>query len=114
MGAFLMGRSSATLQGITVHLGLIDADFTGQICTMVSTSTSPVMILEGTWIPQLVPFKSCVHRVADRSRGDGGFGSTELPEVHWTEVLTEERPKMLCYRVPPWWDTARDPSPRAS
>lgn len=37
--ALLMGRSSATLQGITVHLGLIDADYMGQICAMVSTPT---------------------------------------------------------------------------
>ncbi|RMC21364.1 hypothetical protein DUI87_02226 [Hirundo rustica rustica] len=41
MSAFLMGRSSATAQGIIVHLGLIDADFTGQIYAMVSTPTPP-------------------------------------------------------------------------
>ncbi|RMC18134.1 hypothetical protein DUI87_05014 [Hirundo rustica rustica] len=41
MNAFLMGRSSATIQGIMVHLGLIDADFSGQIHAMVSTPTPP-------------------------------------------------------------------------
>ncbi|RMB97786.1 hypothetical protein DUI87_25786 [Hirundo rustica rustica] len=35
MSAFLMERSSATIQGIMVHLGLIDADFSGQIHAMV-------------------------------------------------------------------------------
>ncbi|RMC20537.1 hypothetical protein DUI87_01388 [Hirundo rustica rustica] len=37
MSAFLTGRSNATAQGIIVHLGLIDADFMGQIYAMVTT-----------------------------------------------------------------------------
>ncbi|XP_053826885.1 uncharacterized protein LOC128803701 [Vidua macroura] len=96
MSAFLMGRSSATLQGIIVHLGLIDADFTGQICAMVSTPTPPVTIPKGTRLAQLVPFKSSVHRTADRPRGASGFGSTGLPQVQWTAVLTKDRPEMSC------------------
>ncbi|OWK53814.1 Endogenous retrovirus group K member 8 Pol protein [Lonchura striata] len=96
MSAFLMGRSSATLQGIIVHLGLIDADFTGQICAMISTPTPPVTIPKGTRLAQLVPFKSSVRRTADRSRGDGSFGSTGPPQVHWTAVLTKDCPEMLC------------------
>lgn len=55
-----------------------------------------LVIPEGARIAQLVPFKSCICRAAERSRGDSGFGSTGLPEVHWTEVLTEECLKMLC------------------
>ncbi|RMC21401.1 hypothetical protein DUI87_02265 [Hirundo rustica rustica] len=60
MNAFLMGRSSATIQGIMVHLGLIDADFSGEIHAMVSTPTPPLTIRKGTQIAQLVPFKSSV------------------------------------------------------
>ncbi|RMC21224.1 hypothetical protein DUI87_02082 [Hirundo rustica rustica] len=67
MSAFLMGRSSATIQGIMVHLGLIDADFSGQIHAMVSTPTPPLTIPKGTQIAQLVPFKSSVSRTEDRS-----------------------------------------------
>ncbi|RMB93183.1 hypothetical protein DUI87_30412 [Hirundo rustica rustica] len=96
MSAFLMGRSSATIQGIIVHLGLIDADFSGQIHAMVSTPTSPLTIPKGTRIAQLVPFKSSVSRTEDRSRGDGGFGSTGPPQVCWTAVLTKDRPETLC------------------
>ncbi|RMC21103.1 hypothetical protein DUI87_01960 [Hirundo rustica rustica] len=96
MSAFLMGRSSATIQGIIVHLGLIDADFSGQIHAMVSTPTPPLTIPKGTRIAQLVPFKSSVSRTEDRSRGDGGFGSTGPPQVHWTAVLTKDRPETLC------------------
>ncbi|RMC09752.1 hypothetical protein DUI87_13539 [Hirundo rustica rustica] len=96
MSAFLMGRSSATIQGIIVHLGLVDADFSGQIHAMVSTPTPPLTIPKGTRIAQLVPFKSSVSRTEDRSRGDGGFGSTGPPQVRWTAVLTKDRPEMLC------------------
>ncbi|RMC16028.1 hypothetical protein DUI87_08235 [Hirundo rustica rustica] len=96
MSAFLMGRSSATIQGIMVHLGLIDADFSGQIHAMVSTPTPPLTIPKGTRIAQLVPFKSSVSRTEDRSRGDGGFGSTGPPQVRWTAVLTKDRPETLC------------------
>ncbi|RMC09689.1 hypothetical protein DUI87_13475 [Hirundo rustica rustica] len=96
MSAFLMGRSSATIQGIIVHLGLIDADFSGQIHAMVSTPTPPLTIPKGTQIAQLVPFKSSVSRTEDQSRGDGGFGSTGPPQVHWTAVLTKDRPETLC------------------
>ncbi|RMC02470.1 hypothetical protein DUI87_20864 [Hirundo rustica rustica] len=28
--------------------------------------------------------------------GDGGFGSTGPPQVHWTAVLTKDRPETLC------------------
>ncbi|RMB92604.1 hypothetical protein DUI87_30913 [Hirundo rustica rustica] len=96
MSAFLMGRSSATIQGIMVHLGLIDADFSGQIHAMVSTPTSPLTIPKGTRIAQLVPFKSSVSRTEDRSQGDGGFSSTGPPQVRWTAVLTKDRPETLC------------------
>ncbi|RMC22077.1 hypothetical protein DUI87_02949 [Hirundo rustica rustica] len=96
MSAFLMGRSSATIQGIIVHLGLIDADFSGQIHAMVSTPTPPLTIPKGTRIAQLVPFKSSVSRTEDRSRGDGGFGSTGPPQVRWTAVLTKDHPETLC------------------
>ncbi|RMC19139.1 hypothetical protein DUI87_03743 [Hirundo rustica rustica] len=96
MSAFLMGRSSATIQGIMGHLGLIDADFSGQIHAMVSTPTPPLTIPKGTQIVQLVPFKSSVSRTEDRSRGDSGFSSTGPPQVRWTAVLTKDRPETLC------------------
>ncbi|RMC20393.1 hypothetical protein DUI87_01242 [Hirundo rustica rustica] len=96
MSAFLMGRSSATIQGIMVHLGLIDADFSGQIHAMVSTPTPPLTIPKDTRIAQLIPFKSSVSRTEDRLRGDGGFGSTGPPQVHWAAVLTKDRPETLC------------------
>lgn len=44
--ALLAGRSSVTLKGIFVHPGVIDADFTGQICAVVSTPTPPLPFLK--------------------------------------------------------------------
>ncbi|RMC19452.1 hypothetical protein DUI87_04063 [Hirundo rustica rustica] len=96
MSAFLMGRSSATIQGIMVHLGLIDADFSGQIHAMVSTPTPPLTIPKGTRIAELVPFKSSVSRTEDHLRGDGSFGSAGPPQVRWTAVLTKDCPEKLC------------------
>lgn len=45
LSAFLMGRSSSTIQGINVHLCLIDSDYVGQIQAMVSVSEPPVVLL---------------------------------------------------------------------
>ncbi|TRZ14573.1 hypothetical protein HGM15179_012529 [Zosterops borbonicus] len=96
MSAFLMGTSSAISQGIIVHVRLIDAEFTGRTYAMVSTSTSPITIPEGTWIAQLAPFKSSVRRAESQLWGDGSFGSTGLPQVHWTAVTTKDRLEKVC------------------
>ncbi|KAJ7414141.1 hypothetical protein BTVI_41596 [Pitangus sulphuratus] len=60
LSALLIGRSSTTIFEITVHVGVIDADYTGQICTMISTPYPPVTIPKGTRIAQLVPFEVSV------------------------------------------------------
>ncbi|RMC05635.1 hypothetical protein DUI87_17720 [Hirundo rustica rustica] len=96
MSAFLMRTSSAAAQGIIVHLGLIDEDFIGQIYAMVSTPIPPHPSPKGTRIAQLVPFKSSVHRAENQLQGNSGFGSTGPPQVHWTTVLTKDRPEKVC------------------
>lgn len=80
LSALLLGRSSATLQGIFVHPGVIDADYMGQICAMVSTPTPPVTIPAKTRIAQLIPFKSCVPKTDSKLPRDGGFRSTGDPQ----------------------------------
>ena len=62
LSALLLGRSSSTLNGLIVHVGVIDADFTGQICAMVSTPYPPVTIPKGTLIAQLILFSSCISK----------------------------------------------------
>uniref|UniRef100_A0A8C3MXD4 dUTPase-like domain-containing protein n=1 Tax=Geospiza parvula TaxID=87175 RepID=A0A8C3MXD4_GEOPR len=83
LSAFLMGRSSSTIQGINVHLGLIDSDYVGQIQAMVSVSEHPVVIQKGICTAQLVPFLSSVSTVVDRSHGTGGFGSIGPPQNNY-------------------------------
>lgn len=62
LSALLLGRSSAMLQGIFVRPDVIDADYKGHICAMVSTPTPPVTTPAKTRIAQLIPFKSCVSK----------------------------------------------------
>ncbi|XP_037228041.1 uncharacterized protein LOC119140647 [Falco rusticolus] len=96
LSALLIGRSSTTLQNIQVHVGVIDADFTGQICALVSTPVPPVTIPKNTRLAQLVPFVSCVPRTEPRWRGDEGFCSTGKPQVCWTRELSSQRPNLTC------------------
>ena len=46
LSALLGGRSSSTIQGIDVHLGVIDSDYLGQIYAVVSVS-DPLVIITG-------------------------------------------------------------------
>lgn len=96
LSALLIGRSSATLQGIFVHPGVVDADYMGRIHAMVSTPTPPVTIPAQTRIAQLVPFKSCVPKTDYRLQGNQGFRSTRPPEVYWSQDISDQKPQMVC------------------
>ncbi|NXF14259.1 POK9 protein, partial [Smithornis capensis] len=78
-GALLLGRSSATLNGLTVLPGIIDSDYTGEICIMAQTFFPPMFIPQGTRIAQLVPLQQLVDAAQAKShdpRNTKGFGST--------------------------------------
>lgn len=55
-----------------------------------------ITIPQKTCIAQLVPFKSSVSRTENQCQGDGCFRSTRLPQVHWTAILSDKHPEMLC------------------
>uniref|UniRef100_A0A8B9PL11 dUTPase-like domain-containing protein n=1 Tax=Apteryx owenii TaxID=8824 RepID=A0A8B9PL11_APTOW len=76
LSALLVGRSSATSQELFVLVGVVDADFTGQIQAMIWTPSPPVFIPMGSRIAQLIPFRSLVPHAESNERGNGGFGST--------------------------------------
>ncbi|KGL77522.1 hypothetical protein N309_12914, partial [Tinamus guttatus] len=81
LGALLIGRSSAGMQGIMVCPGVIDADSTGTIEIMAYTYSPPVFIPKSSKIAQLVPLSNLMAGFAptadDRpERGEDGFGST--------------------------------------
>ncbi|NXC91892.1 POK9 protein, partial [Cercotrichas coryphoeus] len=75
-GALLLGRSSTTLQGLTVESGIIDADYIGEIMIMAHTRFPPISIPAGSCIAQLVPLQQLVKEAQGPLRGTGGFGST--------------------------------------
>lgn len=77
------GRSGLTARGLTVHLGTVDAGYTGEVSATVQADQW-VRIPYGTAIAQLVvaPVTRCaVVEAAELEqrdgRGSGGFGSTD-------------------------------------
>ncbi|NXY50977.1 POK9 protein, partial [Ceuthmochares aereus] len=79
VGALLLGRSSAAMNGLTVITGLIDADYVGEIQIMVQTLFLPMVIPKGMRIAQLVPLPMLTTSLSfllPRRQGEGGFGST--------------------------------------
>lgn len=74
--------------GLSAHIGVIDADYRGEIRVLLfNTSESAVRIESGQRIAQLiiVPYLHCVPSEVDTlpstERGEGGFGSTGRKEI---------------------------------
>jgi len=79
VGALLIGRSSATMNGLQILTGLIDKDYFGEIQIMVSAMFPPIHVPKGTKIAQLIPLPHLAESLASESakhRGLGAFGST--------------------------------------
>ena len=83
----ILGRSLVTMQGLIVHPGVIDPDFTGQIKIMVSSPRGIIAISPGDRIAQLLLLSSCHSQfpAKDSEQGekiqDKGFGSTGTSNV---------------------------------
>ncbi|NWY63283.1 POK9 protein, partial [Chionis minor] len=90
----LLGRSSATLQGLFVLPGLIDSDYTGESKIMVWTPTPPCSVPGGTPIAQLVYFDACPPAASHPARGAAGFGSTGVPQIFWAQPVAASRPTL--------------------
>ncbi len=83
--AWVVGRSGLTLLGFTVHTGLVDPHYRGEIGVMASvTGMAEVQIDAGSRIAQLVLFPVTdarwvsVEALEETTRGAAGFGSTGL------------------------------------
>lgn len=81
LSALLLGRSSATVQGLFVLPGLIDADYTGEIKIMLWTSMPPCEVPAGANIAQLIYFWAKLVPAASVNRGGTGVGSTGAPQI---------------------------------
>ena len=96
----ILGMSSVTMQGLIVHPGVIDSDYTGQVKIMVSSPRGIVAISPGDRIAQLLLLPSCHSQfpAKEEERGDKGFGSTgtsaifcslDLDERHLLQLIIE-------------------------
>lgn len=92
----ILGRSSVTMQGLIVHPGVIDSDYTGQVKIMVSSPRGIVAIFPGDRIAQLLLLPSCHSQfpAKEEERGDKGFGSTGTSAIFCSLDL-DERPLLL-------------------
>ncbi|KFO60278.1 hypothetical protein N302_16165, partial [Corvus brachyrhynchos] len=96
VGALLIGRSSATMEGLQILTGLIDADYTGEIQIMVQTLFPPMFIEKGTRLAQLVPLPVLTEGLSplhSDPRGEGAFGSTG--PVAMLTVSLKSRPRRM-------------------
>ncbi|NWR91979.1 POK9 protein, partial [Furnarius figulus] len=78
-GALLLGCSLSSLKGLFVLPGVIDADYTGEICIVVMALFPPMIVPAGSTIAQLVPTMQMTEAASTAShsqRGNAGFGST--------------------------------------
>ena len=71
------------MQGLIVHPGVIDSDFTGKVKIMVSSPRGIVAISPGDRIAQLLLLPSCHSQfpAKDSEQGDKGFGSTGTSNI---------------------------------
>ena len=89
----LIGRSSTSLQGITVIPGVIDSDYTGEIQITMSPPTETIQINRGQKIAQLLmlPHHADIGKAAlAAKRQDGKFGSSDY--AFWVTQVTQNRP----------------------
>jgi len=92
LSALLVGRSSASSQGIFVLPGIIDTDFTGPIGIMLQVFTPRLTIKRGSKVAQLIPFIAQVPPADPNYRGSDTFGSSGPPLVAFVQPLSTEQP----------------------
>ncbi|KAF4791052.1 hypothetical protein TURU_134546 [Turdus rufiventris] len=101
LGALLLGRSSASLAGLIVLPGVVDADYTGEIMICAYMLTPPLTITKGTQIAQLIMYQKCqvdndIFQHVPR-RGAKGFGSTGDTVVSLVQKM-QQRPLQIQLR----------------
>lgn len=92
----LLGHSSMTFQGLVVHPGVIDSDYTGEVKIMVSSPWGIVAISPGNRIAQLLLLPSCHSKFPanDKERGNRGFGSIGATSIYCSMDL-DKRPLLV-------------------
>ena len=108
----LPGPSSLTSKGITVHPGIIDSDYKGEIQILMSSQILWQFKM-GDKIVQLLLLPYISINSSNNVRTDG-FGSTDQKQPLWTSLVSEyTRPNINSMRpvfrkrLPglPWWSS---------
>uniref|UniRef100_UPI0040388CF6 deoxyuridine 5'-triphosphate nucleotidohydrolase-like n=1 Tax=Callospermophilus lateralis TaxID=76772 RepID=UPI0040388CF6 len=90
----ILGRSSASLQGIKVIPGVVDSDFTGEIKILIEPPSRKTLIIhKGQKIAQilLLPYLSIGNRtISNEQRQTKGFGSSDM--AFWVQKIQNSRP----------------------
>ncbi|NXU08090.1 POK9 protein, partial [Pardalotus punctatus] len=94
--ALLLGRSSVTLSGLFALPRVIDSDFKGEIQIIAGTPFPPCTVPQGASIAQLLFFATTAAPSPGPFRGEAGFGSTGVPQIWWTQQISEKRPTCQC------------------
>ncbi|NWT07588.1 POK9 protein, partial [Mionectes macconnelli] len=95
IGGIILGRSSATLQGLRVDPGVLDPDSEGDIFILARTDFPPLTIPKGEKIAQLVPISPVPSApLSSQPRKQGQLGSTGLISLLVLDL--SERPRRRC------------------
>ncbi|KFQ51210.1 hypothetical protein N333_11827, partial [Nestor notabilis] len=101
--ALLLGRSSTTLSGLFVLLGVVDCDSTGEIKIMAWTPFPPCTVPGGSRIAQLmlIPIgtNSDSPDLSQPPQRRRGFGSTGNPQILWVQSISQKQPVFQCILI---------------
>lgn len=84
---FAFRDSSASVQDLFVLSGLTDTDYTGEIKVMVWAPMHPCEVQAHAYIAQLIYFWAQLVLASHVDRGTTEFGSTEAPQILWTQKV---------------------------
>ena len=88
----LLGCSSASLEEMLIHPGVIDSDYTGEIKILASAPNKIIVINAGQRIAQLLLVSLVIQgKTINRDRQERGFGSSD---AYWVQNVTEARPEL--------------------
>lgn len=77
----ILGRASATLQGITIFPSIVDNDYSGEIKVLATSSRGPLHIRQGQCLAQAFPLP--VDTSTPSLGPSRGASTPEFSDVYW-------------------------------
>ena len=91
----IIGRASSSLQGLIILPSIIDADYSGEIKFLATTTRGPLTLRAGQRIAQALPLPLMGH-FSHKSKGRGS-SSPGSSDIYWIQKLSDERPMMTLW-----------------